>query len=133
MTDEPLWVSLEDVIHLNQRTVATTNEPHGVRDASTLAAGLERAINCYHYGSMTSLAALAGEIIFGIGKAHGFLQGNKRTAWATARVFLRQNGHTLAQADTDKQLLADTIEKLMEDDRQIESVVAQIEMALRAL
>lgn len=32
----------------------------------------------------------------GIVKDHGFIDGNKRTAWVTARLFLSDNGRTLS-------------------------------------
>ena len=38
---------------------------------------------------------LAAAYAFGIAKNHGFLDGNKRTAWVTARLFLADNGMRL--------------------------------------
>ena len=41
------------------------------------------------------LADLAALYMIGIAKAHAFVDGNKRTAWAVARAFLALNGHGL--------------------------------------
>ncbi|HEX3983673.1 MAG TPA: type II toxin-antitoxin system death-on-curing family toxin [Acidisoma sp.] len=40
-------------------------------------------------------ADLAAAYAFGIARNHGFLDGNKRTAWVAARVFLAHNGYPL--------------------------------------
>jgi death-on-curing protein len=41
------------------------------------------------------LAAKAAYILFRIATAHPFIDGNKRTAFGTADIFLRLNGHFL--------------------------------------
>ena len=40
-------------------------------------------------------ADLAASYAYGLAKNHGFVDGNKRTAWVVARVFLAENGHGL--------------------------------------
>ncbi|MGI0037594.1 MAG: type II toxin-antitoxin system death-on-curing family toxin [Nitrososphaera sp.] len=40
-----------------------------------------------------ALAAKAAHILFNIATAHPFIDGNKRTAFGTADIFLRLNGH----------------------------------------
>lgn len=42
------------------------------------------------------LADKAAAYLFHLTQKHCFGQGNKRTAWAAARMFLAKNGHTLA-------------------------------------
>ena len=38
---------------------------------------------------------LAAAYAYGLARNHGFSDGNKRTAWVVARVFLADNGHRL--------------------------------------
>ena len=41
-------------------------------------------------------ASLAAAYAFGVARNHGFLDGNKRTAWVLARLFLADNGFVLS-------------------------------------
>jgi death-on-curing protein len=40
-------------------------------------------------------ASLVAAYAFGLARNHGFLDGNKRTAWVVARLFLADNGYGL--------------------------------------
>ncbi|HSK38759.1 MAG TPA: type II toxin-antitoxin system death-on-curing family toxin [Arenibaculum sp.] len=40
-------------------------------------------------------ASLAAAHAYGLARNHGFADGNKRTAWVIARLFLAENGHRL--------------------------------------
>lgn len=59
-----------------------------------LASALSRPLNQWAYGE-GDLCALAAAYAFGIARNHPFADGNKRTAWVVARLFLRKNGLTL--------------------------------------
>ena len=48
-------------------------------------------MNLAQYGNPDA-ARLAAAYAFEIARNHGFLDGNKRTAWVTARLFLADNG-----------------------------------------
>jgi death on curing protein len=48
---------------------------------------------------------LAAAYAVGLTKAHAFVDANKRTAWDTARAFLRLNGFTLRFEKTSAVLL----------------------------
>ena len=50
-----------------------------------------RPVNLAHYGEPDA-ADLAASYAFGLAKNHGFVDGNKRTAWVVARLFLADNG-----------------------------------------
>ena len=66
----------------------------GVRDQGMVESALARPANLARYGSPDA-ADLAAAYAFGIAKNHGFLDGNKRTAWVTSRLFLADNGRRL--------------------------------------
>jgi len=52
---------------------------------------LARPKNLAAYGEPDA-PALAAAYAFGIARNHAFVDGNKRTAWMLARLFLRDNG-----------------------------------------
>ena len=66
----------------------------GIRDPGMVESALARPANLARYGNPDA-ADLAAAYAYGIAKNHGFLDGNKRTAWVTARLFLADNGRTL--------------------------------------
>ncbi len=53
----------------------------------------------YGFGE-EDIVALAVALLAGIARAHAFEQGNKRTAFAAMRLFLRANGYDPAFDDT---------------------------------
>lgn len=55
--------------------------------------------NFYGFGQ-EDVVALAVALLNGIAQAHAFEQGNKRTAFAAMRLFLRANGYDTAFDDT---------------------------------
>lgn len=63
----------------------------GVRDMGLLESALARPQNAHAYG-LDDVFALAASLAFGIARNHPFLDGNKRTCWASARTFLALNG-----------------------------------------
>jgi death-on-curing protein len=72
----------------------------GVRDQSLLLSALARPRNLAAYGK-PDLADLAAAYATGIARNHAFLDGNKRTAWVVAEVFLLKNGQELTANDHD--------------------------------
>jgi death on curing protein len=57
-------------------------------------AALARPVNQWSYGT-DDPAALAAAYAYGVAGNHPFADGNKRTAWVLARLFLALNGHVL--------------------------------------
>lgn len=97
---EPRWVGEATALALHDRQLAEHGGPSGIRDAGMLASALARAINQWGYGE-GDLCALAAAYAFGLTRNHPFADGNKRTAWVTARLFLRKNGLTLSFEERD--------------------------------
>lgn len=77
---------------IHDRQIARHGGLPGVRDLTLLEAGAARPQNHSAYGDADP-AALAAAYCFGIAKAHGFIDGNKRTGLVTALTFLRLNGY----------------------------------------
>jgi death-on-curing protein len=55
---------------------------------------LARPLNLAAYGDPDA-AGPAAAYAYGLAKNHGFADGNKRTAWVAARLFLADNGYAL--------------------------------------
>ena len=56
---------------------------------------MARPRNLAAYGSKRDAAALAAAYAYGLARNHGFIDGNKRVAWVSARLFLSDNGYRL--------------------------------------
>lgn len=87
---EPVWIEAELALAIHDRQLAEHGGPIGVRDASALESALARPRNQWAYGE-ADLCALAAAYAFGIARNHPFTDGNKRTAWVIARLFLALN------------------------------------------
>jgi death-on-curing protein len=99
LPNEPNWLPIEAVIEHNQRELAETGENHFLRDPGLLESALARPRNAFAYGE-DDIIVLAVALMAGISRAHAFEQGNKRTAFAAMRLFLRANGYDTAFDDT---------------------------------
>jgi len=73
----------------------------GVRDEGLLESALARPRNKFAYAKQPDVAALAAAYAFGLAKNHGFVDGNKRVAFAAAYVFLGLNGYDLDATEPD--------------------------------
>lgn len=92
MTD-PVWVPIEVVFVVHDRQIVRHGGTPGIRDKALIEMGCARPLNLWAYGKPDT-HELAAAYAFGITKAHGFIDGNKRTALVMALTFLRMNGVT---------------------------------------
>ncbi|SEB07290.1 type II toxin-antitoxin system death-on-curing family toxin [Rubrimonas cliftonensis] len=88
------WVDPAVIAAVHDRQLAEHGGSEGVRDAGGIESALARAVNLANYGEPDA-ADLAAAYAYGIAKNHGFVDGNKRTAWIAARLFLADNGYRL--------------------------------------
>ncbi len=104
---EPAWLDTRDANTIHDRQLAEHGGGIGLRDSGLLDSALARPINQWNYGE-DDPAALAAAYAFGVACNHPFIDGNKRTAWVLARLFLAINGHKLqfTAADAIKMMLA---------------------------
>ena len=92
--DEPQWLDKAVALAIHDRQLAEHGGGPGLRDEGMLESGLARPVNRWAYGD-DDPASLAAAYAFGIARNHPFVDGNKRTAWVLARLFLLLNGHRL--------------------------------------
>ena len=114
--DEPIWLEVEVALAIHDRQLSEHGGLQGLRDAGALAAALERPRHKWAYGQ-TDIAALAAAYAWGLARNHPFADGNKRTAWVLARLFLVMNGHrlTFGASEAIQVVLALASGKLEED------------------
>ena len=89
---EPLWLHEADLLALHEESIAQFGGSAGLRDAGLLRSALDRPRNQFAYGAAQTLSQCAAAYGFGVAKNHPFIDGNKRTALAAIRAFLRLNG-----------------------------------------
>ena len=85
------WNSSEAAAAIHDEQLAEHGGGRGTRDEGGLLSALARPQNLAAYGEPDA-AALAAAYAFGISRNHPFVDGNKRTAWVLARLFLAKNG-----------------------------------------
>jgi death-on-curing protein len=99
----------EDVVQaIHDRQLAEHGGPAGLRDEAGLGSALARPRNLAAY-KRPDAAALAAAYACGIVRNHPFVDGNKRTGWVVARLFLARNGY---QLEFDPHDAVRTVEKL---------------------
>lgn len=89
--NEPEWLDLDIVLDMHAEQLALFGGADGVRDLALLESALARPINKFAYGE-NDLPVLAAAYGFGIAQNHPFIDGNKRTAFASIIVFLGLSG-----------------------------------------
>ncbi|HYO28609.1 MAG TPA: type II toxin-antitoxin system death-on-curing family toxin [Azonexus sp.] len=94
------WIEESVVWAVHEAQLAEHGGSAGVRDAGLLASALARPLNQVAYGEPDA-ATLAAAYAFRIARNHPFIDGNKRTAFVCAELFLALNGYQLQAEDAD--------------------------------
>lgn len=89
------WLERALIEAVHARQLAEHGGGTGIRELGLIDSALARPINLSLYGEPDA-AALAASYAFGIARNHGFVDGNKRTAWVAARLFLALNDVEIA-------------------------------------
>lgn len=97
---EPVWLDVTDASAIHDRQLAEHGGGVGVRAMEMLESALARPVNQWAYGQ-DDRCALAAAYAFGIARNHPFVDGNKRTAWVIARLFVALNGVRLSFTPED--------------------------------
>ncbi len=94
------WLNSTLIYAIHDRQLAEHGGPDGIRDKGLVESALARPQNLAAYESPDA-ADLAAAYAHGLARNHGFVDGNKRTAWIAARVFLADQGMQLAFEKAD--------------------------------
>ena len=95
-----VWVPLDAVLAIHDEQISEHGGIGGVRDLAMIDSALARPRNLLAYGHPDA-AALAAAYAFGLCSNHGFLDGNKRTAYVVAESFIDLNGYTMDAPDEE--------------------------------
>ncbi len=98
---EPVWVRIEAIKVLHERSLALHGGPSGVRDGGLLESALDRPKNRFHYDSVSDLIELAATYAVAVSGNHPFADGNKRAAFHAMTLFLRLNSKRLVADQAD--------------------------------
>jgi death on curing protein len=88
---EPAWIPLPVSIAVHEQQLAEHGGAAGLRDVGLLESALARPRQLRAYSQDASLFELAAAYAGGIIRNHPFTDGNKRTAFVVAVLFLRRN------------------------------------------
>ncbi len=100
--DEPIFLDIEDVIHIHQDQIAQHGGVAGILHMHLLESAVDmprmQAFGVFMHATIFQMAAA---YLFHLAKNHCFRDGNKRVAAAVAETFLEINGFTLEVGEPD--------------------------------
>lgn len=99
--EEPRWLTPKAVDLLHRGSIGRYGGSHGVRDTALIESALSRPVNRWMYAPEGDLADIAASYAYGLAKNHGYVDGNKRMAFAAMFVFLYRNGLLLEAGEDD--------------------------------
>jgi death-on-curing protein len=93
--NEPFFLSRSEVEDIHAQSLKEHGGSDGVRDSGLVDSALAAAVNTwfYRHGDLFDIAAAYA---FHLAEAQAYLDGNKRTAIASALTFLDANGEYVA-------------------------------------
>jgi len=94
------WLLDEVVIAIHDEQIAVHGGSLGIRDSGLLSSALARPKHKANYGD-PSVFDLAAAYAYGIIRNHPFVDGNKRTGFLVAYVFLHINGWELRSREVE--------------------------------
>ena len=98
---EPEWLSKALILAIHDEQLAEHGGGAAVRDNGLLESALARPRNRLAYDAKADLATLAAAYAFGLARNRPFVDGNKRTAFVAAELFLNLNGMNVTASDED--------------------------------
>jgi death-on-curing protein len=88
---ETIYLTIDDVLYIHDEQIRLYGGAAGVRDEGLVLSALLRPQTGYYRDLIEEAAALWESLAMN----HGFVDGNKRVAFASLLIFLRANGHDL--------------------------------------
>jgi len=118
-----IWPTLAVVLAIHDEQIDEHGGSAGLRDARLLDGALHRPLHHLSFADDPDIAHLAAVLARGLVTNHPFIDGNKRTSFVVAELFIELNGYeliaddaevvstwlSLADGDLDEEALADWI------------------------
>lgn len=92
------WLTREVLVAVHEEQLAEHGGAAGLRDEGLFESALARPRQLANYGEPDA-ADLAAAYAFGLVRNHPFIDGNKRTAYVAAELFLALNGYDMTASD----------------------------------
>lgn len=108
--NEPTWLSKSALLAIHGMLLAEHGGASGLRDEGLLESALAGPVNHFQYGE-TDIFQIAASYAFALTRNHPFVDGNKRTAFAAAGIFLELNGFQLQATEPDAVLAVIALSK----------------------
>jgi death-on-curing protein len=93
------WLGENLILAIHDEQLAEHGGASGLRDIGLLQSALARPRHLAAYAD-PDVFELAAGYAFGIARDHPFIDGNKRTAFVAAAVFLVDHGHDIVAPET---------------------------------
>ena len=97
---QPFWLSKVAVLAIHGQLLAEHGGATGLRDESLLESALAAPVNHFEY-DQADVFVLAATYAHALTSNDPFVDGNKRTAFAAAGIFLELNGYPLTASEPD--------------------------------
>ncbi|MCF6300301.1 MAG: type II toxin-antitoxin system death-on-curing family toxin [Proteobacteria bacterium] len=97
---QPKWLLQSIIEAIHDAQIAEHGGLSGIRDKGLLSSALARPKNLYEY-EQANLYELAASYAFALARNHPFVDGNKRTAFLAAYIFLSINGIIFTAPETE--------------------------------
>ena len=97
---DPVWLDREDCLAMHEKLIERFGGLQGIRDEGLLDSALNKPLHVFNYGKPT-VFELAASYALGIVKNHPFLDGNKRTGFVAAALFIEANGFSFQATEEE--------------------------------
>ena len=108
---EPSFLSLDDILYIHEKEIETAGGEPNLRDLEGVKACVESPKASFGGTFLQDLFEMAASYIACLAIRHPFLDGNKRTALASALTFLYLNGYDVEETYDEE--LADLVLKFV--------------------
>lgn len=107
MTAKPVFLTLEDILYIHEEEIRFAGGEPNIREPDGIKACVEAPKSSFGGKYLYDLFGMAAAYITCLTMRHPFVDGNKRTALASALTFLFLNGYTLDETYDEE--LADLV------------------------
>ena len=112
----PIWLLKSAVLAVHSQMMVEFGGATGNRDEGLLDSALSRPVNLFLDEECIDLARLAAAYAAGIIQNHPFVDGNKRTGFMAAYVFLDRNGAKLTADEVSAATMTQSLAALELDE-----------------
>lgn len=95
------WLSISEILAMHEQLLALFGGSTGVRDFGLLESALARPQTLQVYDLSVDIYLMAATYADGIVNNHPFVDGNKRTGFLSAAVFIETNGLKVSMSEVE--------------------------------